>query len=90
MSTIHLEARSSIGTRAIVLYDTVVGEDVSLAMLSLVMKGEHLLPATAWHGIPAQTAERRAHLEPDWTVTGEPGQHTGVHSPPVEPRLCDV
>jgi non-ribosomal peptide synthetase-like protein len=68
MSTISLEARSSVGTRAIVLYETVIGENASVAPLSLVMKGEHLLPQSHWHGIPVRHAQRRPHPEPDHTV----------------------
>ncbi|MEV1330372.1 Pls/PosA family non-ribosomal peptide synthetase [Micromonospora costi] len=54
MSVVTVGAGATIGTRAIVLYDAVVGEDVSLDSLSLLMKGEHLTPGTRWRGIPAQ------------------------------------
>lgn len=54
MSVITVGAGATIGTRAIVLYDAVVGDDVSLGSLSLLMKGEHLTPGSRWHGIPAQ------------------------------------
>ncbi|GAA1947412.1 non-ribosomal peptide synthetase [Amycolatopsis minnesotensis] len=54
MSRVTIEAGSTIGTRAIVLYDAVVGEEVSLGSLSLLMKGERLPESTRWHGIPAQ------------------------------------
>ncbi|QWF79520.1 Pls/PosA family non-ribosomal peptide synthetase [Amycolatopsis sp. CA-230715] len=54
MSRVTIEAGSTIGTRAIVLYDAVVGEEVSLGSLSLLMKGERLPKSTRWHGIPAQ------------------------------------
>jgi non-ribosomal peptide synthetase-like protein len=62
MSTVSLGDRSSLGSRSVVLYGTHVGEDTTLAALSLVMKGESLMPGTTWQGIPAQTARRRAHL----------------------------
>jgi len=65
MSAVTLRDRASVGTRAVVLYDTVVGEDATLAPLSLVMKGETLPPGTTWRGIPAQTAPRRPRLQPD-------------------------
>lgn len=68
MSTISLAPRSSIGTRAIVLYETVVDEDTSVAPLSLVMKGEHLLPQSHWHGIPVRSTPRRPHPEPNFVV----------------------
>lgn len=54
MSTITIADGASIGTRAIVLYDTIVGEHASLRPLSLVMKGEELPPQTSWRGIPAE------------------------------------
>ena len=54
MSAVTVKAGATIGTRAIVLYDTVVGDGVSLGPLSLLMKGEQLTPGTRWHGIPAQ------------------------------------
>ncbi|MEV6813215.1 Pls/PosA family non-ribosomal peptide synthetase [Micromonospora sp. NPDC051296] len=54
MSVVTVGVGATIGTRAIVLYDAVVGDDVSLGSLSLLMKGEHLTPGTRWRGIPAQ------------------------------------
>ncbi|MFC4018401.1 Pls/PosA family non-ribosomal peptide synthetase [Micromonospora sp. GCM10011542] len=54
MSVVTVGAGATIGTRAIVLYDAVVGAGVSLDSLSLLMKGEHLTPGTRWRGIPAQ------------------------------------
>ncbi|MGE2841983.1 DapH/DapD/GlmU-related protein [Rhodococcus sp. 2.95] len=44
MSTITIGEGASIGTRSIVLYDTIVGEHASLSPLSLLMKGEELPP----------------------------------------------
>jgi non-ribosomal peptide synthetase-like protein len=64
MSTVELGARASVGTRAIVLYDTVVGEEASLAPLSLVMKAERLLPRTRWRGIPVRAATDQRPLQP--------------------------
>ncbi|MER5689790.1 Pls/PosA family non-ribosomal peptide synthetase [Streptomyces sp. NPDC002205] len=54
MSTVTVGSGASIGPRAIVLYDTVVGAGVRLGALSLVMKGERLTPGTSWHGLPAE------------------------------------
>ncbi|MEC3978498.1 Pls/PosA family non-ribosomal peptide synthetase [Amycolatopsis sp. H20-H5] len=54
MSYVTIEAGGTIGTRAIVLYDAVVGPQVSLGSLSLLMKGEKLPEGTRWRGIPAQ------------------------------------
>jgi non-ribosomal peptide synthetase-like protein len=54
MSLVTVGAGATIGSRSIVLYDAVVGDDVLLGSLSLLMKGEHVTPGTRWHGIPAQ------------------------------------
>ena len=54
MSTVSVEARASVGARSVVLYDAVIGRESSLGPLSLVMKGESLMTATRWAGIPAQ------------------------------------
>ena len=54
MSHVRIGRRCTIGPRAVVLYDTEVGDDASLDGLSLVMKGESLPAGTAWRGIPAR------------------------------------
>lgn len=54
MSHLRIGQRCTIGPRAVVLYDTEVGNDASLDGLSLVMKGESLPAGTAWRGIPAR------------------------------------
>ena len=54
MSRVTVGAGATVGDRAIVLYDAVVGAGVRLEPLSLVMKGEHLPPGTRWRGITAQ------------------------------------
>lgn len=54
MSVVTVGAGATIGNRAIVLYDAVVGDDVALGSLSLLMKGEHLTAGSRWRGIPAQ------------------------------------
>lgn len=54
MSTVKIGARSSVGSRAVVLYDAEVGPGASLDSLSLVMKGETLPAASQWRGIPAR------------------------------------
>ncbi|MEV6736817.1 Pls/PosA family non-ribosomal peptide synthetase [Streptomyces sp. NPDC051104] len=56
MSKVTVRSGASVGTRAIVLYDAVVGEGVRLGALSLAMKGEHLTPGTSWRGLPAEGA----------------------------------
>ncbi|MCK7622969.1 amino acid adenylation domain-containing protein [Streptomyces sp. RS10V-4] len=54
MSKVTVRPGATVGTRAVVLYDGVVGDGVWLDALSLVMKGEYLTPGTAWRGIPAE------------------------------------
>lgn len=54
MNHIRVGNGVSIGTRAVVLYSSDVDDAVTLAPLSLVMKGESLPAATTWSGIPAQ------------------------------------
>ena len=41
-----------IGSRSIILYDTLIGNDVYIDSLSLVMKGEQLADSTRWTGSP--------------------------------------
>jgi len=53
MSVVTIKPGATIGTRSIVLYDSVVGDDVCLGSLSLLMKGEHLTAGSRWRGIPA-------------------------------------
>ncbi|MGW2802546.1 Pls/PosA family non-ribosomal peptide synthetase [Streptomyces sp. NPDC001269] len=64
MSKVTVHAGASIGTRAIVLYDAVVGEGVRLGPLSLVMKGERLTPGTSWRGLPAEGLVERSATGP--------------------------
>ncbi|GAA0638742.1 non-ribosomal peptide synthetase [Kutzneria viridogrisea] len=68
MSQVTVEAGATVGTRAIVLYDAVVGAGVSLGSLSLLMKGEHLPSGSRWRGIPAQGV-----LEDEESVPVRPG-----------------
>jgi non-ribosomal peptide synthetase-like protein len=53
MSTARIGSGATLGDRAVVLYDAVVGREAVLSALSVVMKGEQLPPGTRWHGIPA-------------------------------------
>lgn len=53
---VTIGARSTIGARTIVLYESEVGEDTRVAPLSLVMKGERLPPGTVWGGSPVKGA----------------------------------
>ncbi|WP_052230086.1 Pls/PosA family non-ribosomal peptide synthetase [Streptomyces sp. CT34] len=77
MSKVTVRAGATVGTRAIVLYDGVVGEGVWLDALSLVMKGEYLTPGTAWRGIPAQgLALRPADHPTPPQLTPRPDSHS--------------
>lgn len=52
--TVSIGARTSIGARSIVLYDSEIGHNTTLDPLSLVMKGEVLAPDTQWAGSPVR------------------------------------
>ena len=51
---IEIGNRCTIGARTIILYDSVLGDDVHVEPLSLVMKGESLHPHTQWVGSPVK------------------------------------
>ncbi len=57
MSRLNIGNRCSIGPRAVILYDSVLEDNVKLHALSLVMKGETLPSGTSWCGAPAQGEE---------------------------------
>jgi non-ribosomal peptide synthetase-like protein len=50
---VEIGARTTIGARGTILYDTHVGDGVKLGPLTLVAKGERLPAATRWEGSPA-------------------------------------
>ena len=54
MSHVHIGDRCTIGSQALVLYDTQMEAGAELNDLSLLMKGETLPAGTRWEGIPAQ------------------------------------
>ena len=51
---IKIGKRCSIGARSIILYDSEIGDDVSIDALSLIMKGENLQSNTYWAGSPVK------------------------------------
>jgi non-ribosomal peptide synthetase-like protein len=53
MERIRLEHNCQMGATAVVLYDSLLANDVLLQPLSLIMKGEQIPAATSWQGIPA-------------------------------------
>jgi non-ribosomal peptide synthetase-like protein len=56
VSGIYIGARTTVGSLAIALYDSVIEDDAQLGDLSVLMKGETLPAGTAWEGSPAQPA----------------------------------
>jgi non-ribosomal peptide synthetase-like protein len=46
----------SIGARSIILYDSVIGDNVNVDALSLIMKGENLQSNSTWGGSPVKPA----------------------------------
>jgi non-ribosomal peptide synthetase-like protein len=52
--TVKIGSRVSIGPKSIILYDSEVGDDVRLAPLSLVIKGEQLPAGSVWGGSPVR------------------------------------
>jgi non-ribosomal peptide synthetase-like protein len=59
VSRISIANRATVGSRTIILYDSVMEDDSSLGGLSVLMKGEVLPAGTAWEGSPAKPAPRR-------------------------------
>ena len=57
MSTVTVGPYCTVGSRAVVLYDAVIGQGAELDSLSLVMKGESLPAGSRWRGIPARLVE---------------------------------
>ncbi|HXW70557.1 MAG TPA: Pls/PosA family non-ribosomal peptide synthetase [Methylocella sp.] len=67
VGTVSVGEGVTVGTGSTVLYDTHVGDYARLGPLTVVMKGEHIPPHTAWQGAPAEPkpetqaeAEKRA------------------------------
>jgi non-ribosomal peptide synthetase-like protein len=56
---VEIGARTTIGPRTTILYDTHVGDCVHLGPLTLVAKGERLPVGTRWEGSPAAPADER-------------------------------
>ena len=56
---VEIGARTTIGPRTTILYDTHVGDGVKLGPLTLVAKGERLPAATCWEGSPAAPADEK-------------------------------
>jgi non-ribosomal peptide synthetase-like protein len=53
MARIRLDNNCQMGSAAVVLYDSLLTDDVLIHPLSLIMKGEQVPESTSWQGIPA-------------------------------------
>jgi|GEM_PF-6434560 len=53
MERIRLENDCQMGSAAVVLYDSLLANHVSIHPLSPIMKGEQVPASTSWQGIPA-------------------------------------
>lgn len=53
---VSIGKRSHVGTRSVILYDSVLGDDTRVEALSLVMKGEDLPARSHWVGSPVHSA----------------------------------
>jgi len=56
LGVIKIKERNSSGARAIILYNTEIGDDINISPLSLVMKGEKLPDKTKWSGSPVRAS----------------------------------
>ncbi len=54
MGKIEIGDRVTIGAGTIILYDTIIQNNVTIESLSLVMKGEELPPNSSWMGSPLE------------------------------------
>lgn len=57
MSDIVINNECTVGSKSIVLYNSVMGANSILGSLSLLMKGECLPENTKWHGLPAESSD---------------------------------
>ena len=57
---VRVGARATVGSLAIVLYDSVIEDGAELGDLSVLMKGETLAANTSWEGSPARPARGAA------------------------------
>ena len=62
--TLSIGRGCSVGNMAVVLYGTQMRDGSCLGPLSVLMKGEQLLPGTTWSGIPCEQLPRRLASAP--------------------------
>lgn len=56
IGSVEVGARASIGSYAVILYGSVLEDDVKVGDLSLVMKGERLYKGSRWAGSPVRNS----------------------------------
>lgn len=66
-SYLRIGEGASVGNMSVILYDSETGNDALVGPLSLLMKGETLLPGTRWHGIPTEQMPQGHAREPTTT-----------------------
>ena len=54
IGSVQIGKQTTIGSRAIILYDSKIGNNVTVDSLSLLMKGEELPDNTDWTGSPVK------------------------------------
>ncbi len=59
VSSIEIGDRATVGSLAVILYDSVIEPEAQLGDLSVLMKGERLPAGTCWEGSPARPAQGR-------------------------------
>ncbi len=59
LSTVEIGSRVSIGSYTVILYATVIEDDVKVGDLSLLMKGERLYKGSQWAGAPVKRLHGR-------------------------------
>jgi len=84
MSTIHISAGCTVGSRSVVLYDSSMGAGARLNDLSLVMKGETLPPRAQWIGSPGRAATASLLLPPVTSAEMNEPEKPALLLPPVE------
>ncbi len=61
MDRLIIGTGSAVGSRAVILYGTLLGDHSQLSPLSLLMKAEQIPPDTAWQGLPAEPINHHHH-----------------------------
>jgi len=54
IGSVSIGEKTTIGSKTIILYDSVLGKEVNIGSLSLVMKGESIPDHSSWYGSPTE------------------------------------